>query len=73
MKKVSMSNPPPPIRRWEYPRTGDDWESVARRVMPDQKLEDAVTTLKKWNTHLRYHRFGWTPADIIFLEGSSEA
>jgi len=69
MKKVSMSKPLPPVRRWEYPQTGDDWESVAKRVMPDRKLEDAVADLKAWNTHLRYHRTGWTPADVIFLEG----
>ena len=73
MKKVSMSRPLTPVRRWEYPLTGDDWESVAKRVMPDQKLEDAIKTLKSWNTHLRYHRAGWTPADVIFLEGPQGA
>jgi hypothetical protein len=73
MKKVSMSRPLPPVRRWQYPLQGDDWESVAKRVMPDRKLEEAVSELKQWNTHLRYHRTGWTPADVIFLEAPVEA
>jgi hypothetical protein len=66
-----MSQPLPPIRRWQYPYPGDDWECVAKRVMPERRLEDAVAELKKWNGHLLYHRTGWTPADVIFTEGTS--
>lgn len=72
MKKTSMSRPLTPVRRWEYPQPGDDWESFAKRTMPNRKLDEAVADLKTWNSHLRFHRMGWTPADIIFLEGPKE-
>jgi hypothetical protein len=72
-KKVSMSRPPTPVRSWKYSQQGDDWESFAKRELPGRKLEDAVNDLKAWNTHLRFHRAGWTPADVIFLEGPRDA
>jgi hypothetical protein len=57
----------PPLRAFIQPRQGDDWESIARRELPDTPVEEAVNLLKSWNLYVAFRPVGAiTPSDVIF-------
>lgn len=57
-------------RRHVSASPGEDLEAIARRCLPDHRLEDALRDLQSWNLHL----FARQPsgvvlgADVVFLE-----
>lgn len=52
------------------PESGDDWEAIARRILPAEPLGDAVEKLKSWNLHLfaRNPPGSFTGSDVVFIE-----
>jgi hypothetical protein len=60
----------PPRRAFIQPEFGDTFETIARRLMPDQPLEEAVQTLTSWNLFLAFRpgNGGMTPSDLFFTE-----
>lgn len=64
-----MSVSLPPRRRFIQPQSGDDWPSIAARVMPDTPVEAAIEQLKSWNLFLVFRPASViTPSDILFIE-----
>ena len=59
-----------PERAWVYPEPGDDWTSIACRVLADRPLEQAVADLQSWNLYLAFRPApaGMTCSDIVFIE-----
>lgn len=59
----------PPVRRFIQPLSGDDWTSIADRLMPDADREEAIAQLKSWNLHLAFRPVSViTPSDVMFVE-----
>jgi N-acyl-D-amino-acid deacylase len=61
---------PPSIRKWTYAKSGDSWEKLALRTLPDTPVEEAVARLKSWNLYLAYRPAPAeiTPTDVLFTE-----
>ena len=58
-----------PVRRSIRPQTGDTFASVAARELADTPTDDAVASLREWNTHLTRFARGPRPllvSDIIY-------
>ena len=57
-------------RKFVTPLPGEDWPALAARVLPDEKVEDAIGSLKSWNLHLlaRIPPGGFLGADVLFVE-----
>ncbi len=73
MSAPSPSNNPgsalAPVRRFTQPLPGDDWTSIAVRLLPEVEREQAVEQLKSWNLHLVFRPVAViTPSDILFVE-----
>jgi hypothetical protein len=62
-------------RRFVTPLAGEDWPALAARVLPDEKVEDAIESLKSWNLHLlaRVPPGGFLGADVLFIEPPKHA
>lgn len=60
----------PPRRAFIQPEFGDTFETLARRLLPDEPLEQAVQTLTSWNLFLAFRPGGGgiTPSDLVFTE-----
>ena len=66
------------VRKSILPQAGDNWESIARRELPQLELADGISSLQSWNLHvfMRSSRaFGGPasanpilPSDVIFVE-----
>jgi hypothetical protein len=64
-----------PVRRSIRPQTGDTFESVAARELADVPTDDAVASLREWNTHLTRFARGPRPllvSDIIYVEAAPD-
>jgi hypothetical protein len=61
-------------RKFTTPESGEDWNSVAARVLPDEPVDSAIQTLKSWNLHLlvRVPPGEFTGSDVLFLEPPRE-
>lgn len=58
-----------PVRCFIQPLAGDDWASLAERLLPDSARDDAIQQLKSWNLHLAFRPVPViTPSDIMFVE-----
>ena len=65
-------------RRSIFPETDDSWASIARREMPKEPPEQAMSMLQSWNLHVFMrpaapagsprHDNPILPSDIIFVE-----
>ncbi|MFC6981130.1 N-acyl-D-amino-acid deacylase family protein [Microbulbifer taiwanensis] len=62
------STKPAPLRNWTYPQPGDDWQSIAKRELPEKDLQEAVQDLQSWNLYLVFRPAParMTCSDIIF-------
>lgn len=66
----------PSRRAYVRPEAGDDWQTLAARVLPDEPTEQAVESLQSWNFHVLMRAGGSAkssgtgkqilPSDIIF-------
>lgn len=65
----------PPARAFIQPAHGDNWESIATRVLPETPVQDAVQQLVSWNLFLAFRPGGGviTPSDIVFIEAPRAA
>jgi hypothetical protein len=61
-------------RNFIYPEPGDDWNSLATRVLAGVPADDAVSRLKSWNLHLfvRVPPGEFLGSDVIFTEPPRE-
>ena len=69
---------PAPVRRWIFPRNGDDWAAIAARELPGTSPEEAVNLLQSWNLHVFMRpaaaadsagqRNPILPSDLVFVE-----
>jgi len=58
-----------PVRRFTQPLPGDDWASIAARLLPEVASDQAIEQLKSWNLHLVFRPVAViTPSDILFVE-----
>lgn len=64
------ANAPETTRRWVYPESSDNWETMAARTLPDLPVAEAVSKLQSWNLYLAYRAAPAeiTPQDILFVE-----
>lgn len=64
-----------PQRRFVTPEPGENWDGLARRVLPGEPLDAAVAKLKSWNLHLlaRVPPGQVLGSDVIFVEPPREA
>lgn len=60
----------PPRRAFIQPEFGDTFETIAKRLLPDEPLEEAVQKLTSWNLFLAFRPGGggMTPSDLFFTE-----
>ncbi|QZP08114.1 hypothetical protein [Caenibius sp. WL] len=60
----------PPRRAFIQPEFGDTFETLAKRLLPDEPLEEAVQKLTSWNLFLAFRPGGggMTPSDLFFTE-----
>ena len=65
----------PPRRAFIQPQAGDNWETLAQRLFPEEPLQDAVQKLQSWNLFLAFRPGGGgiTPSDIVFVEAPRAA
>ena len=65
------------VRSCVFPEADDTWESLAAKALPDQPVEEAVSSLQSWNLHVFARRAPTEgpragnpilPSDIIFFE-----
>lgn len=63
-----MAIAPSPVRRYVVPELGDDWSSLAARVLPGQA--DGASALQSWNLHIVYRppQNLLLPSDVVFIE-----
>lgn len=61
-------------RRFITPEVGDDWPSVAARVLPGESEDEAIRLLKSWNLHLFARRppGSFLGSDVLFTEPPRE-
>ncbi len=61
-------------RSFLSPEPGDDWDAIARRILPGDSPGDAVAKLKSWNLHLfaRNPPGAFTGSDVVFVEAPLE-
>lgn len=61
-------------RTFIYPEPGDDWTSLAKRVLADEPVDEAIARLKSWNLHLfaRVPPGEFLGSDVIFVEPPRE-
>jgi len=59
-----------PQRRFVTPEPGEDWNALARRALPQEATDAAITQLKSWNLHLlaRIPPGQFLGSDVIFVE-----
>ena len=59
-----------PQRRFVTPDPGEDWNALARRVLPDDAPDAAMAKLRSWNLHLfaRIPPGQFLGSDVIFVE-----
>jgi len=57
-------------REFLSPEPGDDWDAIARRVLPDLAPGEALAKLESWNLHLfaRNPPGAFTGCDVVFVE-----
>lgn len=57
-------------RAFIQPASGDNWESIAARILPDTPMQDAVQQLISWNLFLGFRPGDGliTLSDIVFTE-----
>lgn len=57
-------------RAFLSPEPGDDWNTIAARVLPEEDAPAAIEKLKSWNLHLfaRNPPGTFTGSDVIFTE-----
>lgn len=62
-------------RTFVYPEPGDDWNSLAARVLADEPVDAAISKLKSWNLQLfaRVPPGEFLGSDVIFIEPPREA
>ncbi|OCC23441.1 hypothetical protein MB02_12600 [Croceicoccus estronivorus] len=65
----------PPRRAFTQPQAGDNWETLAKRLFPEEPLQEAVQKLQSWNLFLAFRPGGggMTPSDIVFTEAPRAA
>lgn len=66
------------VRQSVLPRSGDTWDSIAQRELPERDRSEAVSKLQSWNLHVFMRapapegspRAGnpILPSDVIFVE-----
>lgn len=61
---------PTPKRAFLSPEPGDDWKTVAARVLPEEDQDAAIEKLRSWNMHLfaRNPPGEFTGSDVVFIE-----
>lgn len=59
-----------PQRLFVAPEPGEDWNALARRVLPQDAPDVAIAKLKSWNLHLfaRIPPGGFLGSDVLFVE-----
>lgn len=60
----------PPRRAFIQPQHGDTFETIAKRLLPDEPLDQAIQKLTSWNLFLAFRPGGggMTPSDLFFTE-----
>ena len=58
-----------PLRKYIQPKIGDNWETIAARVFPNDPQDKVIENLKSWNLFLAFRPTPMiTPSDIMFVE-----
>lgn len=57
-------------RSFVTPESGEDWNAIAARALPDDEPAAAVEKLKSWNLHLfaRIPPGEFLGSDVLFVE-----
>ena len=65
----------PPRRAFTQPLAGETWDSLAKRLFPEEPVEQAIQKLQSWNLFLAFRPGGggMTPSDIVFVEAPRAA
>ena len=65
----------PPRRAFIQPLAGESWEDIAKRMFPEEPVEEASQKLQSWNLFLVFRPGGGgiTPSDIVFVEAPRAA
>ena len=69
-RNAAPAEEPASVRKWTYPVSGDDWEKLAARNLPELPVKEAIEKLQSWNLYLAFRNAPAeiTPSDILFLE-----
>jgi hypothetical protein len=62
-----------PRRRSVCPQPGEEWETLATRIFPEQDLAKTIEQLHSWNLHISFRvpTGKLLPSDVVFLEPPS--